>query len=225
MHKILHKVVVGSRLHGLNNENSDFDYRGIFKDSLLEILSPYRKQSNTSWIEGKEDDTSYELLSFLKMATSGNPTVLEVLWSNQVIETSDIIQELIENRHKLLDDNRIYLAHVGYSENQIKKMDLYNPHPVRTAKTIVAYVRSLRQGMELLKTGDFNPVYEYPDKEFLLEIKNNFSDKLVPEASKLMRDVRKEIEEINSELTFRRSPDIEWIENFILNVYGKDFFG
>ena len=222
--RTLHKVLVGSRLHGLNNEDSDYDYRGFFVVDLVEILSPFRKLQNTSWIEDKVDDTNYELGNFLKMCSTGNPSALEVIWSNQVWSSSDIARELIANRHKLLDDQKVYFAHLGYAENQIKKMDLYNPEPMRTPKTIVAYVRSIRQGAELLETGEFNPVYEYNDKDFLLEVKNNFNSSLIPQVTTLMYKVRQELEAVKERRGFVRKPDIAWLEHFLVDVYsGKSF--
>ena len=219
MNKIIHKTVVGSRLHNLHNDNSDFDYRGIFVVPFVEIISPFKKPQNTSWIEGKDDDTSFELCNFSKMLTSGNPTCLEVLWSNMIVETSDIGYKLVKNRQKFLDDERIYQSHVGYSFNQLKKMDLYNPDMKRTPKTIIAYIRSLRQGAELLISGDFNPVYEYPDREFLLEVKYNYNNSLVGDISKLMLAVREEIEIAHNSLKTKRNPDIPWIEDFLLTTY------
>lgn len=66
--KVLTKVVVGSRLHGLNTETSDWDYRGIHIHPLQDALSPFKKLKNTDWIEGDEDNTSYELADFCKNA-------------------------------------------------------------------------------------------------------------------------------------------------------------
>lgn len=49
--KVITKVVVGPRLHGLDNPKSDWDYRGIFIGDLKEVLSPFKKQKTTSWVE------------------------------------------------------------------------------------------------------------------------------------------------------------------------------
>lgn len=59
--KVLTKVLVGSRLHGLHTETSDYDYRGIHIHTLQEKVSPFKTLKNTTWIEGDEDNTSYEL--------------------------------------------------------------------------------------------------------------------------------------------------------------------
>ena len=215
---LIHKVVVGSRLHGLNNESSDYDYRGIFMHPLMEILSPYRKPKNTSWIEGDEDNTSYELRDFCKFATQGNATILEILWSNMIIETSELGKELVANRHKFLDTERIYDAHKGYAHNQYKKMNLFEPDK-RTPKFAVAYLRTLHQCKQLLETGDFNPQYDAPDKEFLLEVKYNWSEELIPELSKSFARLQVGLADTYAKNHHKFKPDIKWIEEFIYRAY------
>jgi predicted nucleotidyltransferase len=49
--KLLTKVVVGSRLHGLDTPTSDWDYRGIHIYPLKDALSPFKTLKNTQWIE------------------------------------------------------------------------------------------------------------------------------------------------------------------------------
>ena len=223
--EIILKTLVGSRLHGLCNEKSDYDWRGIFKEGLIDIISPFRKQRSNSFIEGQEDDTSYELTHFCKLASQCNPTVLEVLWSHIIKEkdSSGISDALIDNRHKFLDSKRIYLAHLGYAENQVKKMNLYNPDMHRTPKTIVAYIRVMRQGEELIRTGEFDPVYNYLDRDFIMEVKYNFNEKLIPEISKKMYEVRTSLEETHAKFGGRFEVDTEWIENFLVETYVNDY--
>lgn len=218
------KVVVGSRLHNLNNENSDYDYRGVFKDDLINIISPFKKQRTTAWIEGKEDDTSYELINFCKMAASSNPTILEVLWSDliissNIISSNEVGKELIKNRKRFLSKEKVYLAGLGYASNQLKKMDLYNPDPKRTPKAIVAYIRVLRQTIDLLNFGTFNPVYEYDDRDFIMEIKYQFSNELIPKISEKMTKIRQDLENSYKNSILQEEADINWIEKFLLNVY------
>lgn len=49
--KQLTKVLVGSRLHGLDTETSDYDYRGIHMHDLKDVISPFKSLKNTTWIE------------------------------------------------------------------------------------------------------------------------------------------------------------------------------
>lgn len=119
--KQIAKVLVGSRLHGLHTESSDFDYRGIHIHSLQDKLSPFKKLKNTSWIEGDEDNTSYELSDFCKQAVHGNATILEVFFSDEIIETSPIHSELRANWKKFIDTKRFVAASRGYAHNQWNK--------------------------------------------------------------------------------------------------------
>jgi len=212
------KVIVGSRLHRLHNEDSDYDYRGIFKDDLINILSPFKKQRTTSWIEGKDDDTSYELLHFVKMAASGNMTIYEILWSDLIVDSSDIGSVLRNNREKFLSKERVYNSSLGYASNQMKKSSIDNPDK-NTPKAVVAYIRVLRQAIELLSAGNFNPSYDYHDKNFIMDIKYDFRDDMVPKISKLFIELRKDLENAYKNSILKEEADIEWIENFILDVY------
>lgn len=224
--KTILKVLVGSRLHGLNNEESDYDYRGIFTVPLVDILSPFRKQQNTSWFEDKEnhkeDQTIFELVNFSKMAASGNCTILEILWSNQVIEIADEAIKLIENRYKFISKERVYLAGIGYGQNQLKKCSIENPTK-DTPKAIIAYIRTMRQTKELLDCGDFNPFYNYSDRDFLMDIKYDFNSKMIPYISKLIYDLRQDLEISYKNSRLPLMPDIRWIEEYLLEIYTKEF--
>ena len=211
------KVVTGSQLHGLANEKSDTDYRGVFMEDLMTILSPYRKAPSTRWVEGTEDDTSYELGNFCRMCAEGNPSSLEVLWSNMIEECDEVGQALMDNREKFLNSDRIFEAHRGYAFNQYKKMNLFEPDN-RTPKFAVAYVRSLQQGIQLLKDGTFSPQI-IRDKEFLLEMKNGFDPKVHPQAlGILFSKLQQELVEAHAK-SRKFTPDIDWIEEFIFNSY------
>ncbi len=223
--KYLTKVITGSRLHGLNTEKSDFDYRGIFVEDLIKFLSPFQKVSSTSWIEGDkesdEDNTAYELSHFCQMASHGNPSALEILWSNKIIEDTEEMKELRDNRHKFLDSRAIFEAHKGYAHNQYNKMSLFAPDE-RTPKFAVAYVRVLQQGIELLKTGEFSPQV-IRNKELLFEVKNNFKpDKHRPILSELFAELEVEIAKAYHENHDKFTVDKEWIEQFILKTYAKN---
>ena len=215
--EVIHKVVVGSRLHNLFNENSDYDIRGIFIHPLYDILSPFKTVKNTQWIEGDEDNTAYELREFAKMATQGNPSVLEVLWSNQVRETSPLGQELVANRHKFLDSKRIFEAHKGYAHNQYNKMNLFEPD-ARTPKFAVAYVRSLQQAIELLATGEFSPQV-VRNHDFLMDVKYNFNSTHIEKLSKLFAELQVELADTFTKNHDKFQADLEWIETFIYKAY------
>lgn len=221
--KILTKVLVGSRLHGLNNEQSDYDYRGIHIHALKDVLSPFRVLKSTTWIEGVEDNTSYELADFCKQATHGNATILEVFFSNEVIETSKVADTMRGNWQKFMDTDRFVMASRGYAANQLNKMQLFDDIGVkdqrRTSKFAIAYCRVLWQCDEFLRTGVFP--CQIADKElleFLLKLKAGWSDEYVPECTERFQILQARVTESWKNAP-RLKPDIKWIEEFIYDAY------
>lgn len=216
--KTILEVVVGSRLHGLNKPDSDTDIRGVFMHPVADLLSPFKKIKNTSWIEGDIDNTAYELREFAKMATQGNPSVLEILYSNQVLKMDAIGEELVANKLKFLNSTRIFEAYKGYAHNQYNKMNLFEPDE-RTPKFAVAYIRSLWQGAGLLRTGEIVNQIPEPLRGFLLEVKHNFNPKLIPELGVKFSELQVDIAEAYYENKDKFKPDIPWIEEFITRTY------
>jgi uncharacterized protein len=218
---ILGKFVVGSRLHNLNNQNSDTDYRGVHMTNLKNILSPFDKSKRTIWIEGDEDNTSYELIDFCKLAVMGNPTILEVLFSNQIKEITPQMQELRENKHKFLDSARIFEACKGYAHNQYNKMNLFEPDK-RTPKFAVAYIRTLWQTEVFLRTGELPVEITGEMRDFLYKVKyydyTKFQE-LIPELVRLFAEYQVKLANAYQANHNKFTPDTNWIEDFILRVY------
>lgn len=219
--KILTKVVVGSRLHGLETPESDYDYRGIHIHPLKDVLSPFKKTKNTSWIEGDEDNTSYELADFCKNATNGNATILEVFFSNQVVESSPTADLLRKEWRRFIDTDRFVLASRGYASNQLNKMQLFEPDK-RTPKFAVAYMRVLWQCARFLETNEFHcQIDEEPLREFLRQIKYTRPEDfgpLVPTLTERFAELQARVSVAYSKAEILK-PDIEWIEEFIYNAY------
>lgn len=225
------KVLVGSRLHGLHTPESDYDYRGIHIHSLRDKLSPFKTLKNTTWIEGDEDNTSYELADFCKQAVHGNATILEVFFSDQIIETSDIHTELRENWRKFMDTKRFVAASRGYAHNQWNKFynfgDVGGNGQHRTAKFAVAFLRVMWQCEQFLLTGEFKCNLEGSDLYPLLKRIKPLSVEeirpLAPEIVAAMGDMDRRVSVAMAESEFMdMTPDIEWIEGFIERAYTDD---
>lgn len=172
MRQIL-KVIVGSQAHGLATPESDFDYRGVFVVPTSEILSLGGHKTNTSWIEGRDDDTSWEIGHFLNLATHCNPTILETFLAPRAdkVLTDDVsdsfVYEYVLLNNKAYDfgtelralfphiwnSTDVMNAFVGYSHNQKKKM--LDDKDGRRSKYAAAYLRVLYNAWELLSTGTF----------------------------------------------------------------------
>jgi len=181
--KHLLKVIVGSKAHGLANKDSDTDYRGVFIVPTTRFLKVHQdKVKETSWIEGDDDNTSWEFGHFMNMATYCNPTILETFLAPRVDlpehkpKTGYLDAEpFYEEPYTIGDDLkamfpyvwnslRVKEAFIGYGINQRKKF--FDNKDNRAPKYAVAYLRVLYQAWELLSTGTFSisfaktPIYK-----------------------------------------------------------------
>lgn len=228
---VLTKVLVGSRLHGLHTETSDYDYRGIHIHPLKDVLSPFRTIKNTTWIEGDEDNTSYELADFCKQAVHGNATILEVFFSDQIIESSPTTDKMRDNWEKFIDTRRFIMASRGYAHNQWSKFYNFESQGIkgqeRTAKFAVAFLRVMWQCEQFLLTGRFKCNIEESDLfELLKEIKPLSVDEIQPYLPRIvaaMSDMNMRVSVAESQSNFlEMKPDTTWIEEFIYEAYSNN---
>jgi len=149
------KVLVGSHAHKLATPKSDFDYRGVFVTPTSELLKVGANIKSTHWIERKNDDISWEIGKFLMMATKCNPTILECLKApiedGTHLPYGTMLQDLFPH---VWNSIGVKNAFIGYGLNQRKKF--LEKKDNRAPKYAVAYLRTLYNAWELLRTGDFN---------------------------------------------------------------------
>lgn len=217
------KVLVGSRAHGLADENSDHDHRAVFVHRTSDLLKIRTRTTpllkDTSWVENPEegrDDTAWELGKFLGMAVHCNPTVLEVFAAPTVAATKDgvLLQSLFEH---VWHPTRVKDAFVGYAANQRKKMlDGFSPESWKErSKYAAALVRSLVQAEMLLRRGilpvNFRP---HPQYDFLCRIrKGEFK---LGEVIEFFEAARQEVEKAHGSCD--HEPDIDKVNDFLLRV-------
>lgn len=221
------KVLVGSRSHGLHNVDSDYDYRGVFVSPTNEILKLGAKYKSSSWFEGKEDQTMYEIGHFLHLATKCNPSILEVFKAPKqpIVYTKSEIQAIEPWGYKLRNlfpyvwnPIGVFEAFRGYAHNQRKKM--FDKKDGRQAKFAVAYLRTLINLCDLLRTSDFSvEIKDEEIKQDLLKIKSgdfkpgevvDLAEALIEEAQILRNNCNHE-------------PDIDKVNQFLLDIR-KEFW-
>lgn len=121
MNKWIFKALVGSRAYGTAIENSDFDYKGVYVQPDDEILSfRYKPQ-----IEIGKDEAYYEIRRFLELASTANPTMLELMFIPQgnisdKYFISPAWMPVHRNRHKFLT-KKCRKSFGGYAVEQINK--------------------------------------------------------------------------------------------------------
>lgn len=228
MENLILKVLVGSRSHGLHDEDSDYDYRGVFVLPTEEILSLKNiggKYKANDWFEGQEDQTTYEIGHFLKLATKCNPSILECFKAS--LMTKDNTYGGLEEYGAELRLLFSYIwnpidafnAFTGYSYNQRKKM--LEKKDNREAKYASAYLRTLYNLQCLLYSGDFKMDVTH-NKEFYYKLKD------IRNGNFTMGDVINEAEErieICKQLRdeCKQKPDLNKVNNFLLKIR-KEFW-
>lgn len=118
MHKLIFKAIVGSQSYGTSTPTSDIDYKGVYMQSIDELISfGYKEQIDVS-----KDECYYEIKRFLQLLQSANPTVLELLYSPSscIITTSPQFELLVQHRDKFLTQRCLH-SFGGYAIAQIKK--------------------------------------------------------------------------------------------------------
>lgn len=109
---------VGSRAYGTHNEDSDWDFKGVYVASH-QVMFSLGGAPQTLTPESQFDMTVYELAHFCKLAAAANPTVLEILWADEY-EASDLGERLRAHRDLFLS-KRILQTYGGYAKSQVRK--------------------------------------------------------------------------------------------------------
>lgn len=217
---ILH-CVVGSRLHGLEDEKSDTDHKSIVMLPLRSILSPFG-EGKVKHGDKDGDDAAYELRHFLKLLAGGNPTIWEVAVSNKILfETPEMVL-IRDNLHRFLNSAGILNSHIGYAKSQMHKIEKAGVNSERIGKAACAYIRILNQGVQLLNEGMFSP--QAPDhlRELLVKLKKSHDYEYVMNlAAPWFHLLEAQINEVYQEhhAVNPWEVDREWIEEFVLGVY------
>lgn len=208
------KVLVGSHAHGLADKDSDYDYRAVYVLPTSSILSIGFRYKGNDWIEGKEDNTAYEIGHFLQLATKSNPTILEVFRS-PIIEANADGYELVRLFSYVWDPINAFNAFIGYAMNQRKKF--MDKKDNRQDKYTVAYIRSLLNLRDLLQTQNFNIKVKESNKDFFLRYrKGNYTVGEVIDHGEELIDINKELLK-----ECKHKADLDKVNNFLLSIRKK----
>jgi len=220
------KCLVGSHAHGLNSADSDKDYRGVYITPTSEILSLNHKYKGNNWMEGVEDNTTYELHHFLSLAMKCNPSILEVFVAPIVKEDptednwglSEYGGELRDLFPYIWNPKGVYDAFVGYGLSQQKKM--LDNHLGRWQKYAIAYLRTLKNLIDLLKTETFSLYIEegeFRDKLIYIKEGKYAVGDIINMANDMIEEAKEALPKCINE------PSYEKVNNFLIKMR-KEFF-
>lgn len=115
---LIFKTIVGSQSYGTNIATSDVDIKGIYMQSIDDLITfNYKEQ-----IDVTKDECYYEVRRFLQLLQTANPTALELIFAPEecILQTSPQYQLLVKYREKFLT-KKCRDSFGGYALAQIKK--------------------------------------------------------------------------------------------------------
>jgi len=231
---IIFETLTGSRAYGTSTDNSDYDYRGIFVGSKINILTPFY---NVEQVQTEGDRTIYEFRKFMKLVVEQNPNILELLWVRDCdIITNTPLYSYIRGYRDQLLSTKIKHTFVGYAHAQLKRLKNAhnmllttqtpntNRNPTRAqlehnygydTKYGMHLIRLLKMCKETLITKQLSVYRE--DAQDLLSIRNGYYtfEQLVQYSEQLMN----EIENTPTDLPY--SIDIEFVSHMMVTIYNS----
>ena len=136
--EICYLVLAGSHAHGTNTNESDVDIKGIVlppEQVRNNIFNTFNQASDSEVISKnwahlrnpnnpKLESVIYSVARILQLATTANPSILEILWADdESILNCNTIGQLIRNNRKLFLTNRCRHTYAGYAHQQMEKIN------------------------------------------------------------------------------------------------------
>ncbi len=155
-----YRALIGSRAYGLAQEGSDTDTRGVY---LPPADLHWSFAGAPEQLEDRATDTVYwEVGKFLRLALAANPTILEVLWSPQVLQLTPLGEELCALRGALLS-RRAYATYRGYAQSQFARLERARAtgtppdwkHAMHLLRLLLSGAAALRDGAVLVDVGAY----------------------------------------------------------------------
>lgn len=155
---VLLSGVVGSTAYGLAGPDSDVDRLGVFAaptEAFHGLHWPAESHVTTA-----PDQTLHEARKYARLALSGNPTVMELLWLPDYEVRTELGDDLVGIRAAFLVAGRVRDAYLGYATQQFRRLEnrgdgsFSSDIRKRTAKHARHLARLCWQGYHLYDSGE-----------------------------------------------------------------------
>lgn len=132
--RVCYITLMGSRVYGCHNEDSDYDYYGFYMPTpeqinpmaygYVEGIDEPKPMDN--WrLEGDDSEvTLYALPRYLKLLAGGHPNMIESLFTRKVDHLiRDNVGDLIYNRRYEFISKATFVQTLNYARSQVKRVD------------------------------------------------------------------------------------------------------
>jgi uncharacterized protein len=225
---VLLKGVVGSTAYGLNNENSDVDYMGVFAAPTSEVLGLGKVQESV--VSKDPDTTLHEAKKFVTLCLNGNPSVSELLWLDRYEYVDNLGDDLIGLRRSFLSAKKVRDSYLGYATSQFERLKNRGDGSFsadtrkRTEKHARHLVRLVEQGFHLYRSGELvvnlRSNASEIDPDWVFQVGSQIADD-PSRAEKYMRQA--EVRFDSTKTAILGEPDVAAVERWLLRVRRADW--
>jgi len=204
------KAIGGSRLYGINRENSDMDIRGIFIEPLQTVLF-----NGAETIEEKPDTVYHSLRKFARLLIANNPSALELLFTpdTYILQNGAEWKYLQQIRACVLS-RRVIKSYGGFLTSQLKNFE----RDSSDKKAVVHAYRLALQLQGIVVNGTLDPTLPNYIRTQILSI---YSGASVDPFIAVSRILLKEAEEHQSNLP--EQPDETRIKDLVTETYYAEY--
>jgi hypothetical protein len=225
---VLLKGVVGSTAYGLNHENSDVDYMGVFAAPTSEVLGLGKVQESV--VSKDPDTTLHEAKKFVTLCLNGNPSVSELLWLDRYEYVDNLGDDLIGLRRSFLSAKKVRDSYLGYATSQFERLKNRGDGSFsadtrkRTEKHARHLVRLVEQGFHLYRSGELvvnlRSNASEIDPDWVFQVGSRIADD-PSRAEKYMRQA--EVRFDSTKTAILGEPDVAAVERWLLRVRRADW--
>jgi predicted nucleotidyltransferase len=211
-------VRAGSKSYGIDVEESDDDYVGVFTAPLRRFASIYGLELDT-WAIHKPDATLHEIGKFCHLALKGNPAVLETLWNPEILHRHPAGEELIGLRRGFLHRGSLEV-YIAYAEAQMKKMvkgkPLHSKGGAYNGKYGAHLIRLLHAGIGLAERQEVTVRVDAEQARALIRIRR--MEISMGEVLNLARPLLERLRKLSAENSLPERPEFDRINDLVVRA-------
>lgn len=225
----------GSRLYGINNEDSDFDYRGIVFPKKTHIIGIGAVLNRFEQFDLTQTHNCvlFNIQKAFKLWIENNPNSIEALYiPNKFIIHKSKVYDQISNNRSLFLSQRAFHTFRGYAHAQKNRLDKLNQDINQNKKRLDDFyklgydtkqathcIRLQKQCLEILNNHYLNVNREGIDAEFLKDIRKGKFTKI--EILEIVDELDKKLIDAKEKTTLQYQANIEKIDGLLQKILIK----
>lgn len=172
--KVIFAKVWGSHSHDTCVPESDWDFSGVYVVPTKKLLGIKKIVETVNNETGKPDYTFHEIGKFCDLLLKGNPGIVEMLWTDRMMQDSMDWQSLKGHRKRFLS-KEVVLQYVGYAEGQLKRLRsgkcLHTSGSSYNEKWAYHLMRLLTDAERIVRGGEPVVWKEGSERDYLMSIR------------------------------------------------------